>query len=167
MNTLGALAGGCPWLRGARPGGPQGQHQDTQKPEEDGAPCSGHPHGLGSCSPSLGTGRLREGRSLQGQHSPRQQTAGFPALPQKALAHTCRSPLPSVPGHVAPASQAGTISTCLGKRPKDPCRLGQSRRSLSSVVMVTPAPGPRCPLPGRAAEPTREPKPPQPQGPPP
>lgn len=87
-------------------------------------------------------------------------SAGFPALPQKALTHTCCSPLPSVPGHVAPAPQAGTISTCLGKVPKDPSRLGQPRRSSSSVVMVTPAPGPGCPLPRRAAVPTWEPKPP-------
>lgn len=152
MSALGAWAGGCPWLLGAQPGGHRGRHQDTHK-AEDRDPRSRHPPGLGSCLPSLGTGQLWEAGLSRGQHGPRRQTAGFPALPQKALTCTCCSPPPSVPGHMVPAPQAGTISAFLGKRPKDPRPGWASPAGHAALCDGDPSTGAKVLPPGRAAVP--------------
>lgn len=147
------LAAGCPaWgTPRAAPGHTQGRGQGAT------LQASSWPGKLFAVSrnwPALG------GPVSPGSARPQTANSRVPSpAPESTHLYLLLSP-PSVPGHVVPAPQAGTISTFLGKRPKDPRRLGQSRRSRSSVVMVTPAPGPRCSLPGRAAVPTREPKPP-------
>lgn len=106
---LWGLGQGLPWLLGAQPGGTEAAPGHTQGRGQGSR--SRHPPGLGSCLPSLGTGQLWEGQSLQSQHGPRPANSRVPS-PAPESTHTVPAalPPPSVPGHMVPLPLRPTIS---------------------------------------------------------